>query len=521
MKAFLSIISLFCFATAAFSQPQKKVSGDPEEAKEHFKHYNFLMAMPIYKGLVAKEPKNLEYNYRLGICYLHTHLNKAESVKYFEAASKDPKCNIDTWFFLGRAYHLAGKYDEAIKNYAKYKALVTKDKKETDKVDHHIEMCNNAKELVKFPVNITFTNLGSEVNSEYPDYFPFITADEQTLFYTSRRKGGHATSVETDGYYSSDIFYSKVGDGHWEKAKNLGAPINTVLDEEIVGLRPDASELIIYIDHIDADKVENLYTTHKRMNAYTKLELLSESVTNAKEFAGTIFETEEGPVLYFSRHDENSIGESDIYTSKKLPNGHWGLPTNLGPNINTKYKEDFPYLAPDGKTLFFSSEGHSSMGGFDLFKAVWDEETQTWGKPQNLGFPINTPDDEEQICMLKDNSAGYYSAYRPGGLGDLDIYRIKFEDAEPKYWIYRGAVANADTLNKVCINVNITVTDKKTNQEYYFKPNPITGNYIMALVPGKYSVVISCEGFKEVKEDILVYDFPVKPEMVKDYILKK
>jgi hypothetical protein len=506
----------------SFAQAPKKINVDPDEAKEHFGHQNYLMAMPIYRALLQKEPKNTDYNYRLGICYLRTHLNKEEAVKYFEVASKDPKCPNDTWYFLGRSYHIAGKYDQATEAYTKYKTFVAKDKKATDKTDRQIEMCSNAKELTKFPVNITFTNLGPEVNSEFPDYFPFITSDEQTLFYTSRRKGGHANAVESDGYYSSDIFFSPVLDGKWDKAKNLGSSVNTTLDEELVGLKPDGSQLIVYIDHIDADKIENLYSTHKRNNGYIKIEKLGESVTNAKEYSGTIADTEEGAVLFFARQDNNSIGETDIYIAKMLPNGQWAIPQNLGPNINTKYKEDFPFLSADGKILYFSSEGHSSMGGFDLFKSAWDEETQSWGKPQNLGYPINTADDEQQICMLSDNRAGYYSAYRPGGIGDLDIYRIKFEDEEQRFSIITGKVGENDTLNKVCINVTINVTNKKTSEEITFKPNLSTGKYIMALLPGKYTVVVSCEGYKDIKDELVIFDFGTnKPETIKDYKLSK
>jgi hypothetical protein len=144
-----------------------------------------------------------------------------------------------------------------------------------------------------------------------------------------------------------------------------------------------------------------------------------------KEYAGTILETEEGPVLFFSRKDDKSFGETDLYMARKIPNGNWGIPQNLGPNINSKYKEDFPYLTPDGKTLYFASEGHSSMGGFDLFKSVWDEETQAWSKPQNLGYPVNTPDDEQQIYVFADHRAAYVSAWRPGGLGNSRYLSFK------------------------------------------------------------------------------------------------
>lgn len=518
----LVTIVFIALSFVATAQPMKKVSADPEEAAEHYKHYNYVMAMPIYKALVQKEPKNVDYNYRLGICYLRTFFDKKESIKYFETASKDPKCPIDTWYFLGHAYHLALKFDEAISAFEKYKELVPKNKAELDKTDHQIMMVNNAKELVKFPVNVTFTNLGPEVNSEYPDYFPFVTADEQTLFYTSRRKGGHATQVESDGYYSSDIFFCQVAEGgHWDKCKNLGSQVNTTLDEEIVGLRPDGTELVVYIDHIDADKVENLYVTHKKNNVYTKIEKFSESVNNAKEYAGTILETEEGPVLFFSRKDDKSYGETDLYMARKIPNGNWGLPQNLGPNINSKYKEDFPYLTPDGKTLYFSSEGHSSIGGFDLFKSVWDEEAQTWGKPQNLGYPLNTPDDEQQIYVFADHRAAYVSAWRPGGLGNLDIYRVKFEDDEQKITVFRGKVDDLDSTNASITEATITLVDKKSNEEKYFKVNPSTGTYIMALPPGKYAVTVTCDGYKEHKEDLIIFDFGYKGEVNKDYILKK
>lgn len=522
-KKWIYSVLLLVFALNSFSQPIKKTgNADPDEADEHYRHYNYVMAMPIYKALLLKDPNNLDYNYKMGICYLRTFFDKKEAIKYFETASKNPKCPVDTWYYLGRSYHVALKFDDALKAYMKYKELAIKDKEEVAKTEHQIEMCSNAKELIKHPVNVTFTNLGPEVNSEFPDYFPFVTSDEQTLFFTSRRKGGHATAVESDGYYSSDIFYCPVAEGgHWDKAKNLGSQVNTNLDEELVGLRPDGTELIIYIDHIDADKIENLYVSHKKNNNYTKLEKLSESVNNAKEYAGTILETEEGPVLFFSRKDDQSLGETDLYMAKKIPNGNWGVPQNLGPNVNTKYKEDFPYLTPDGKTLYFASEGHSSMGGFDLFKSVWDEETHSWGKPQNLGYPVNTPDDDQQIFVFPDHRAAYVSAWRPGGLGNLDIYRIKFEDDEQKISVYRGKVDDADSTNGHLENVNITILNKKTSEETYYKTNPSSGTYIFALPPGKYTVTVSCDGYQDVVEELIIFDFGTKPETTKNYILKK
>jgi hypothetical protein len=340
------------------------------------------------------------------------------------------------------------------------------------------------------------------------------------LFFTSRRKGGHTTMVEADGYYSSDAFFCKVLDGKWEKAANLGNMVNTNLDEQIVGINPDGSELVVYIDHIS--EVEDLYLTRKKNNSYTKLEKLGENVNNAKEYSGSIFNTDDGPVLYFVREDKNSYGGTDIYTAKRLPTGEWGLPMNLGPKINTKYREDFPWLSADGKTLYFSSEGHSSMGGFDLFKCVWDEIDQAWSDPINLGYPLNTADDERQISILPDNRAGYISALRPGGMGDLDIYRIKFEENEQHYSVYKGRIMRSDSTNTKDLDIIITATDKKTNTDIIFTPNKTTGKYLMALLPGSYKIVISADGYKDNISDLVVFEFGIaKPETTKNYVLEK
>ncbi len=504
----------------SFSQTKPKGKWEPEDADEHFKNENFMMALPMYKELVKREPEDVEYNYRLAFCYLHTNLDKTAGIPFLEKATKNPKCKPDGWYWLGKSYHLANKFPDAIKAYTKYKELMVKNKQEADIADHCIEQCGNAQALIKHPINITFTNAGPEVNTEFPDYYPWITSDEQALFFTSRRKGGHTTQVEADGYYSSDCFVCNVLDGKWDKAKNLGNFINTNLDEQVVGINPDGSELVVYIDHID--QVEDLYSTHKKNGNYTKLEKLSDNVNNAKEFSGSIFNTDEGPMLYFVREDKNSLGGTDIYTAKMLPTGQWGLPVNIGSKINTKYREDFPWLSLDGKTLYFSSEGHSSMGGFDLFKCVWDEMDKEWSSPINMGYPLNTSDDERQISILPDNRAGYVSALRPGGFGDLDIYRIKFEENEQRFSLYRGKVLRSDSTNKKDFDVNISAINKKTNDEITFVPNKTSGRYVMALLPGTYKVTISSDGYTDYTENLVVFEFGVsKPETIKNYMLMK
>ena len=521
-KRILFLISILVAVVCnSFSQAKPKGKWEPEDAEEHFKYGNYTMALPMYKELVKRDGTDMQYNYKLAYCYLHTNIDKTASIPYLEKVVKNPKCPPDSWSLLGRAYHLANKFPDAIKAYTKYKELMVKNKVEADIADHCIEQCGYAQELIKHPIKITFTNAGPEINTESPDYYPWVTFDEQSLFFTSRRKGGHTMQVEADGYYSSDAFYSNVLDGgKWDKAKNLGNLINTNFDEEVVGINPDGSELVMYVDHVD--QVEDLYSTHKKNNAYTKLEKLSENVNNAKEFSGSIFNTDNGPVLYFVREDKNSIGGTDIYTSKLLPTGQWGIPVNMGKSINTKYNEEFPWLSMDGKTLYFSSEGHNSMGGFDLFKCYWDEIDQEWSTPINLGYPLNTSEDERQISILPDNHAGYISALRPGGFGDLDIYRIKFEAVEQHFSIFRGKIMRSDSTKKGELDVQITAVNKRTNEEIPFTSNKITGKYVMALLPGAYKLTISSHGYADYTENLTVFEFGIaKPETIKNYVLIK
>ncbi len=515
-----SLLLILVSISHSFAHAKPKGKWEPEDADEHYKNQNYVMALPMYKELVKREPDDLQFNYRLGLCYMYTHFDKTASIPYFEKATKNPKCAPDTWMWLGKAFHLANKFPDAIKAYSKYKEVAGKNKEEADKADHYIDQCGNAQALMKHPIKITFTNAGPEVNTEFPDYYPWITSDEQTLFFTSRRKGGHATQVESDGYFSSDAFTCKVLDGKWDKAQNLGNMVNTALDEQIVGINPDGSELIVYIDHIS--EIEDLYSSHKKGTGYSKIEKLSENVNNTKEYSGSIFSTEDGPILYFVRQDKNSIGETDIYTAKMLPTGQWGLPVNIGNKINTKYREDFPWLSADGKTLYFSSEGHSSMGGFDLFKCIWDEIDKEWSSPINLGYPLNTSDDERQISILPDNRAGYTSALRPGGFGDLDIYRVKFEENEQHYSVYRGKVMRSDSTNKSDLDINISAVNKKTNDEITFVPNKTSGRYIMALLPGTYKLTISAGGYADYTENLVVFEFGVaKSETLRNYVLIK
>ena len=234
--------------------------------------------------------------------------------------------------------------------------------------------------------------------------------------------------------------------------------------------------------------------------------------------------SEDGNIIFFASKRGNGLGGTDIYMSKKLPNGQWALAQNLGKTINTPYDEDFPHMAEDGKTLYFASQGHSSMGGFDVFKSIYDEETNTWSEPQNLGYPINTSDDNMTISFTSNNRCAYVSALRDGGFGDLDIYRIRFNEEEPLISVFHGYVRSSDSLQTGNIEVQITATNLSTPNEtpQVFTPIISSGKYVMSLTPGVYSISIEGAGFAPYQEELHVLEKgSFQPEIQKDFKLSK
>ncbi len=510
------IFMLIIQANFIFAQAKPEKFIDPREAKEHFNHHNFFAAIPVYKKLVKQEPSNFEYNHHLGLCYLYTNINKALAIPYLVAASKAQKAEKQVWYDLGLAYQYASQFDDAIKAYNTYKVGLSG--KELEKVEHQIETAENGKEYVKHPVNITYTNLGKEVNSEYPDYYPFVPADESFIVFTSRRKDNIGGQVEVDGYYSSDIYVATAQNDIYTKPKNVGPSINSAFDEQAVGLTPDGKTMLVYVDRIDS--LGNIYSSANKAGTFQRIIRLNENVNSDFETAGSI--TADGNIIFFASKRTGGLGETDIYMSRKLPNGLWALPQNLGSTINTKYSEDFPEIAPDGKTLYFSSQGHDGMGDFDLFQSTWNEENNTWTTPKNLGYPINSVGDDRSISFTQDNRVAYISAVRDGGFGDLDIYRVKFNDVEDRNIVIQNYISTVDSVKN--IDPIITVEDLKNKDiaPRTYKSNQKTGKFITSLLPSKYKITIELNGYKTIAEEFFIYEISVGQNLdVKRYVLQK
>jgi len=568
----VKLLFVFLFFGAIFNTNAQTVEPTSKRAARGFLNYsNYRQALEEYLKLLKNDSLNIEYNHSIGLCYVETNIDKSKAIPYLEWVVKQSRANPSAWYDLGRAYALNYMFDEAIIAFNQYKQSVSRDENYIP-ASRWIEMCQNASELIKFPVNVTFKNLGPDINSNAPDINPYITADETFLVFTTKRLGNIGGWLDYDGFFTSDIMYSQSKRGVWQKPKRLPNTINTAVVEESVGMSPDGSHLFVYMDNYTANG--DVYVSVKTGRSFSRVESLGGNI-NTKELETSACIAPNKKILFFTAALPGSIGGTDIYYSLKLPNGEWGVPVNAGNVINTKFDEEFPYLAPDGKTFYFSSTGHNSMGGFDVFKTIWNREDMTFSKPTNIGYPLNTPENNFSISFSKSGRYAYLSAFRPDSYGDLDIYKVTINDIPPPAHFISGYIMNPDSSH--IFSGHNKFLDERANLKYFldtmnleqtkedsaravalfpgvfervgqldslvlakpsiivyvrdfntgenigiYRPNVFTGRYVMILPPGKYNIIFTGSGLKTVSREVELPDYETySEEQIVNIVLHK
>lgn len=400
----------------------------------------FGMAIPLWEQLLAEKPNHANINYKLGRCYLGLGIDRQKALPYLKAASKDINKNYNPYMFdvpgapsevlyyLGKAYHLNADLDSAEIYYQNFLDKASKKHFLRPEAEKGLIMCANARELMKSPIDVTITSIGKPINSDFSDYAPIVSLDENTLYFTSRRLRPDGTNADylegKTGLYFEDMYVSyRTIDGRWMNPELLN--INSKDEHSsVLSMSPNGQQLYLYKTY---NGVGNLYeSNYLKGSGWQSPSLIGGDVNSASnEYYATI--TPDGERLYFVSDREGGMGGKDIWYSKKLPNGAWGKPLNLGAPINTTEDEDAPYLHPDGKTMYFSSNGHKSMGGFDIFYTQRDD-AGAWQAPVNIGYPINTTDDDVCFITTPSGNRAYYSSRSADGKSSTDIYVVDFKD---------------------------------------------------------------------------------------------
>ncbi|MFH1321477.1 MAG: tetratricopeptide repeat protein [Bacteroidota bacterium] len=467
------------------------------EAGYHIEFGNYNLALEAYLQLDSMNPDNSNIQYRIGVCYLKS-TEKAKAIPYLEKAIQNTSrvyddliytektAPWDAYYQLAKAYHLNYQIDTAIATFKKYKSLLHKKHYLQEEIDRQMEMAVIAKEIIAEPIDVEITNLGSDINTQYADFCPVINADETMMIFTSRRKGSTGGEQELDGRYFEDIYVSYNESGVWATPKKIGASINTSYHEAAIGLSADGQRLFVYKDD-EGDG--NIYQSFLMGDTWTVPEKLGSDI-NTEDWETHATITPDGSTLYFiSDRKKGGYGGRDIYKCTKLPNGEWSFAQNLGPGINTKYDEEAPFIHPDGITLFFSSKGHRSMGGFDIFFTELSDDGQ-WSEPMNIGYPINTPDDDVFYIQSTDGLRAYYSSVNvKKGLGEKDIYRVEHIGQKKKALTVLKGIMSVTDIEGSPISAQIIVTDNDTKEKVVYQPNTLTGKFLIILNTGKdYSI---------------------------------
>jgi outer membrane protein OmpA-like peptidoglycan-associated protein/tetratricopeptide (TPR) repeat protein len=376
--------------------------------------------------------KNAELNYKIGICYLYSD-DKFQAIKYLKKAfDLNLKVTTDIHFQLARAYHMSLDFDNAIKEYKLYKQSMPERKLIRLKIniDNYIAECETGKSLISHPVRVIIQNLGKTVNSEYDDYGPVVDSKEEDIYFTSRRPGKINTKRNRlDKAFSEDIYITKKKGKDWAQAQLLSKSLTSKKSEAAVALSPDDKTLYLYKNNRNG----NIYFTQFSDGHWKRPKSLGRVNSGDRETSMSI--TGDGKKNYFvSDRDDNSIGGKDIYVEEKDDKGKWSKPRNLGLPINTPENEEAVNISKDGKTLYFSSKGHPGMGGYDIFMSTLGDNGK-WSKPVNMGYPINTPDDDLFFNMMNNGKVAYISGNRDQGFGGMDLYKIIFLGAEKEMFM--------------------------------------------------------------------------------------
>ena len=366
-------------------------------------------------------------------------------------------------------------------------------------------------------------NVGAQINSQFPDYAPLISADGNVMIFTSQRplnekeiqKGKKGTENVYVTYYDDK-------NARWLVTFMVGPNVNlNDIDNSAIALSNDGQRMLLYrggnAQNSNGDILESSLTGEEWSDPVRLPEPIN---SDENETSASI--SPDGRTIYFVSDRKWGNGGRDIWYSTQDETGTWGEALNMGKIINSAEDEEGVFMHPNGKVLFFSSRGHNTTGGFDIFMSVFDETTLAWAPPENLGPLINTPENEIYFVLQANGKTGYYASSKPNGFGDLDIYSVTFlEDIMKK----NTTLLKGRVVSKTDMPVASTMVLKNKGTDKLlgtFKSNKTTGKYLVSLSPGKkYEMEITSDGYKT---DTVSIDIPYKSgyqEIVTDIILEK
>lgn len=490
------LVLLFCYlsSTAQVMNVRKWRPSERDslnKGMELFDEKFFLQALPTFEALLKNHPNEEFLKYTYAKCALYRSDKHPDAYKYLTEVYDNNKKTPDIQYDMALAAHYNYKFDEAL-DYANQnlKRTNVEGKKNTDVLIRYI---NNAKYYYSKPTQAKIVNLGPGINSADDEYVPAITADESKLIYTyagAKSMGGR----QAEGNYLEDIYMSVKENGEFRTAVPVDS-LNTFLPDAAISLSNDGSALFVYKDV--GDSHGDIYMSLLNGSNFSKPAKLKGEV-NSYSWDGHCALSPDGRTIYFSSDRAGGYGGRDIYKATLQADSTWGAAINLGDSINTAEDEDAPFIHSDGITLFYSSKGKTSMGGYDVFRAVMRPDDSTFKRVENLGYPINSPADDIYFVLSANGGTGYYSSAKKEGFGLKDIYKVEtnFSDFKPVLCLVKGKIKSDGIPVEAAIKVEMS---SKSNRLYKtLRSNSSTGDYLVAVPAGvNYAITYAYNGKEE------------------------
>jgi len=497
----LTILLMLLVSSKLFPQARIENKLTFYDAESWVLFEDYKEAIQLYLRLNKFYPNNANFKYRIGQCYINIPGEKEKAVSFLEDAVKNinPKYKegryketgapYDALYYLANAYRINNQLDKALETYELFRKNMDPDIYDSTIVNQQIQSCHNAQDLMDMPLFVREKNIGNNINENGSDYNPVISDDENTIIFT-----------RSQAFYDAIMISTKTN-GAWSGLMNMNEILKIDVERKIypTSLSNDGKVLYLYGPE-NYDGV--IFSTTFENGTWGPLIKLNENI-NTKYWESHATISHDNKKLYFTSNRKGTIGGLDIYVSERDSTGDWGTPVNLGPEINTPYNEETPFLSKDDKTLYFSSKGHFNMGGYDIFYSSFLDNGK-WSVPLNVGFPLNSTDDDIFYKPVNQGYIGYFAKYSPDGYGDQDIYRIEiFSDDHPRKFLVRGMVKVADLMGSYEDSVKISLMNlKNPNQILVVYSNPGTGEYEIEIPQGNYEITYESPLSEKVKRNL-------------------
>lgn len=482
-KYILSLI-IVMYAVSLAGQSKSELREMFVSAEGDLLFEDYAEALPKYLSLLQIYPDNYNLYFRIGQCYLNTPGEKDKAIAWLEPAVRNINPNYrrgkimetgapyDALYFLANAYRIGNDFDRALSTYELFLKDVDTEMYDTALVRFQMQTCHNARQMMRKPVYVVDSNLGNPINDRFSEFNAVISSDEKTLLFTRELQ-----------FYDA-IFWSTKVNGIWSEPVNLTPQLGIDQDYYTSSISHDGRTLLLYrIDTYDG----NIYSSRLEGDTWSKVVKLNNNI-NTKYWESNATMTRDGRKIYFTSNRRESIGGLDIFVSERDSTGDWGPAMNLGPEINTIYNEETPFLANNDLTLFFSSRGHVNMGGYDIFRSDLDATGQ-WSTPVNAGYPLNTTDDDLFFMPMGKGDRGYYSKFADDGYGRMDIFSCDiYSELNPRSFFVTGRASVSNLLAEFLQPVSVTaISNADAERMITALTNPLTGLYYFRLPQGAYS----------------------------------